>query len=266
MGENTEYISTKKIISLLDEDIDNLSDIKNIIVLYEMKEIDIPKEEFLRITNDYIPYQLYNIHKFKNNLEENVPYNKDLNNITNYFIKKLGINEDKCWGRLLFAVSIILIILPVLWKIPDSNIFPLITIIGGTIVLTIMYFLYLQNKNNYSEFNSGDYYCKILKDRQKVQFLKKEGLVDDLIDYLRKGDEEVSKIMLKILAISLMIYRYYKENCIINNDLYRIPYIVVLTALAILGVQYLSNSPARLKLLNVLEHFKVENLESKNSN
>lgn len=240
----------------LEEYKDILCEEKLIIDKAFVEKID-PKSIDEKIDN-HISLMQEQIRELKELNSRGLPNDKDLNSITNFFLESLEIGGCKIFGGVLFILSLILIVIPVFCNESNYNKYISCIIMVGVLLLMSLFIYHLWKVNSYENFNTNIYYEKISKEEKK--FLTKEGLVDDLIEYLQKGDEYVNKIMIQILAISLIVYRYYDNNCIIENDLYRIPYIVIIIGLGIIGVQYLSNSSARLKLLGVLQHFKVENI------
>ena len=185
-----------------------------------------------------------------------LPESQDYNNITNFFIEQLGMDSfANKLGTLLLSLSVVSIIMPMLPI--DYDVFKSSNIdnfMGWffSFVILIWYILSISLNTN---FSIKRYHDKLTITQKK--FLN-ESLIDELITYLRKGDDDIVKHMLSVVSLFIPLYKIYEKNNLFYENFYIIPYILASLVTATVSIRLMSRSTERTKFLSVLQHLKTK--------
>lgn len=191
--------------------------------------------------------------------KEELPENLDYNSITNFFLDELKLKRKyQTIDYIPFLFSVILAILPLInQKFFKGKITQILVV--AAIILLIVPYISLFIKSNKNEQRTSELYDK-LNDKQ-VKFLSNDKLLNDMIDYLRKGDKSIVELMYKIIGLGVTLYTAYSKINFISDNLLLLCYVGLIIGYAVWGIADMSQSNERLYFLNLLQHLKVKNIQ-----
>lgn len=199
----------------------------------------------------------------KKDLLEQLPANKNYNNIFNFYIDRL-LGKKCNLGYVNIMISAGLFIIPVVKKdwinniLTNNDSFTWFFII----VLGMAFFTTFLEKRNYKkedEYLNSDL---LKKGSQSYKFLSDEKNNDDLLKFVDKDCDDILKRVLAIFGLAIPIYKFYIDTNLLGVE-YVILYVGLIVLIGAIGYYSIALGYEKVFFKNIIEHIRMENLFEK---